>query len=72
MTVIYCDACKNEVVGARQGVNYVIIADKDICLSCEEKLRINLRQQTAATRPVIFKNYKETLTKVVGKMCGVK
>ncbi len=72
MTAIFCDVCKKEVPGARKDINYVTILDKDLCLSCEEKLRIAMRQHTAAVRPVAFKNYQEVMSKTLLKMCGVR
>ena len=70
MTAIFCDVCKKEVPGARKDINYVTILEKDLCLSCEEKLRVTMRQYTAASQPVVYKNYKETLARTLSKMTG--
>jgi hypothetical protein len=72
MTAIFCDSCKKEVPGARKDINYVTVLDKDLCLSCEERLRQSLRQQTAARRPVIFKEYQDTLSRTLQKLCGAR
>jgi hypothetical protein len=70
MTVIYCDVCKKEIPDARKDINYVTYLDKDLCQTCEEKLRVTMRQQSAAHKPVIFKNYQESMGKTLSKMCG--
>ncbi len=71
MTAIFCDVCKKEVPGARKDINYVTILEKDLCLSCEEKLRVTMRQYTAASQPsVVYKDYKETLAKTLLKWTG--
>ena len=38
MTSISCDACKKHISGARKDVNYVTVLDKDLCMSCSDKL----------------------------------
>jgi hypothetical protein len=70
MTSIVCDGCRKEVQEARKDVNYVTMLDKDLCLNCEEKLRVNMRQQTFARRPILFKDYQENLSKTLGKITG--
>lgn len=72
MTAIFCDICKKELPGARKDVNYVVLLDKHICIPCEEKVRATMRQYTAAVQPVVFKDYKETLTRTLAKMTGSK
>lgn len=72
MTAIFCDVCKKEVAGARKDINYVSILDKDLCMSCEEKLRLSMKQQTAARRPVLFKDYQENLGRTLAKLCGAR
>jgi hypothetical protein len=70
MTDIICDACKKPVPGARRDYNYVTFMDKDLCLSCEEKLRLSMRKATFSGKTVIFKDYQETLAKNLHKMVG--
>jgi hypothetical protein len=72
MTAIFCDICKKEVPGARKDVNYVTVLDKDLCLSCEEKLRITIKGVMAARTPYVFRDYKELLGKTLGKMTGAR
>ncbi len=72
MTSIICDGCRKEVPGARKDINYVTVLDKDLCLSCEEKLRVSMRQQTAARRPVVFKEYQDGLSRTLNKLCGTR
>ncbi len=70
MTVIYCDVCKKEISEARKDINYVTYLDKDLCLTCEEKLRVSLKQHAAARRPMLFKDYQDSLGKILSKMCA--
>ena len=55
---------------AQKDRNFVTLLDKDLCLTCEEKLRVTMRQQTFARRPIIFKDYQENLGKNLTKMTG--
>ena len=70
MTAIFCDSCKQEVTGARRDVNYVTVLEKDLCLSCEEKLRVSIKQVMASRKPYIFKDYQDLLGKTLNKMTG--
>jgi hypothetical protein len=68
MTAIFCDICKKEVPGARKDVNYVTVLEKDLCLSCEERLRISIKQVMAERRPYVFKEYQDLLGKTLNKL----
>lgn len=70
MTSIICDGCRKEIHDARKDVNYVALLDKDLCLNCEEKLRVNMKQQTFARRPILFKDYQENLARNINKITG--
>ena len=70
MTSIICDGCHKEVQEARKDYNFVTLLDKDLCLNCEEKLRVTMRQQTFAHRPILFKDYQENLARTLGKIAG--
>jgi hypothetical protein len=70
MTDIICDVCRKPVAEARKDWNYVTLMDKDLCLDCEEKLRVTMRKITKARQPVVFKEYQETLAKTLVKMAG--
>jgi len=72
MTAIFCDICKKEVPGARKDVNYVTVLDKDLCLPCEERLRVTIKQVMAARRPYLFKDYQDLLGKTLFKMVGAR
>ncbi len=70
MTAIFCDICKKEVPGARKDVNYVTVLEKDLCLSCEEKLRVSIKQVMATRKPYVFKDYQDLMGKTLRKMAG--
>lgn len=70
MTSIICDGCNKEIANAQKDRTYVTMMDKDLCLNCEEKLRVVMRQHTFAHRPVIFKEYQDNLTRNLTKMTG--
>ncbi len=70
MTSIICDVCGKEIEDAHKDYNFVTILDKDLCLNCEEKLRVTMRQQTFAHRPIVFKAYQENLAKNLTKITG--
>ncbi len=70
MTAIFCDICKKEVPGARKDVNYVTVLEKDLCLSCEEKLRVSIKQVMATRKPYVFKDYQDLMGKTLRKMTG--
>ncbi len=70
MTAIFCDVCKKEIPEASKDINYVTYLDKDLCMSCEEKLRVSLKQHAATRRPMLFKDYQDSLGKILAKMCG--
>jgi hypothetical protein len=70
MTSIVCDACRKEIINAQKDRNFVTMMAKDLCLVCEEKLRVSMRQQTFARRPIYFKDYQENLTRNLNKITG--
>ncbi len=70
MTDIVCDVCGTSVPDARKDWNYVTLMDKDLCLDCEEKLRVTMRKTTGARRPIVFKEYQDSLAKTLNKMTG--
>ncbi len=70
MTDIVCDVCRKAVPDARKDWNYVTLMDKDLCLDCEEKLRVTMRKITSTHRPVVFKEYQDTLAKTLNKLSG--
>jgi hypothetical protein len=70
MTLISCDACKKHISGARKDVNYVMILDKDLCMSCNEKLLETNKRQSIARAPYAFRDYQEALQKNLARMCS--
>ena len=70
MTLISCDACKKHISGARKDVNYVMILDKDLCMSCNEKLLETNKRQSIARAPDAFRDYQEALQKNLARMCS--
>jgi len=73
MTIIVCDACKKEIVGAHKDLNYITMMEKDICMQCKDDmddiLRKEMRARTAA-RTVSFTDYKAFLLQTLQQMCG--
>jgi hypothetical protein len=73
MTIIVCDICKKEIVGARRDLNYVTLLEKDICTQCswdmDDILRKEMRARTA-DRNASFTDYKAFLTKTLQQLCG--
>ena len=70
MTLISCDACKKHISGARKDVNYVVILDKDLCVSCNDKLMETVKRQSIAHAPYAFRDYQEGLQKNLVRMCA--
>jgi hypothetical protein len=70
MTSISCDACKKHISEARKDVNYVTILDKDVCVSCNEKLLDATKRNVAAHGPYGFRDYQATLQKNLTRMCS--
>jgi hypothetical protein len=70
MTLISCDACKKHISGARKDVNYVAILDKDLCVSCNDKLMETVKRQSIAHAPYAFRDYQEGLQKNLVRMCA--
>ena len=70
MTVISCDACKKHISGARKDVNYVTVLDKDLCMSCSDKLTETTKRQSLARSPYGFRDYQASLQRTLGRMCG--
>jgi hypothetical protein len=68
MTSIICDGCGKEIVNAQKDRTFITMLDKELCLNCEEKLRLIMRQQTFAHRPIIFKEYQESLSRNLTKL----
>jgi uracil-DNA glycosylase len=68
MTAIVCDICKKAIAGARRGDTYITILDKDVCIPCSDELLDATKEQMAARRPYLFKDYQSTLAKNLGQM----
>ncbi len=70
MTSISCDVCKKHISGAHKDVNYITILDKDLCMSCSDKLTEATKRYAASHAPYGFRDYQATLQRTLGKMCG--
>ena len=70
MTAIVCDVCKKAVAGARKDVNYMTILDKDLCIDCSDEVQDVAKMELRTRRPYVFKDYQDTLTKNLLRMCG--
>jgi len=69
MTAIVCDICKKAVSAARKDVSYIVMLDKDICMSCSDALLDATKQQMKVRRPYLFKDYQDTLVRNLSQMC---
>jgi hypothetical protein len=73
MTVIVCDICKKEIVGARKDLNYHTLLEKDLCVPCKDDMDLVLRQELrarSANGTVSFPEYKNFLAKTLNELCG--
>jgi hypothetical protein len=68
MTAIVCDACKKAVPGARNGYNYSVVLDKELCEPCMDELLNVTKVQMKNRRPYTFKEYNEFLVRNLGEM----
>ena len=69
MTAIVCDMCKKAVPAARKDVSYIVMLDKDICMSCSDQLLEVTKQQMKTKRPYLYKDYQDSLVGNLAKMC---
>lgn len=73
MTIIVCDICKKEIVGARKDLNYHTVLEKDLCVQCKDEMDIVLRKEMRARSSAgtaSFMEYKSFLAKTLQEMCG--
>jgi hypothetical protein len=70
MTSISCDACKKHISEARKDVNYITILDKDLCMSCSDKLTETTKRQAIAHAPYGFRDYQAAMQRNLTRMCS--
>jgi hypothetical protein len=70
MTAIVCDACKKAIPGARSGVNYSVVLDREVCEPCMDQLLNVTKVQMKGRKPYTFKEYNDFLVKNLNQMTG--
>ncbi len=70
MISIVCDSCKKAISNARSGVNYVYVADKTVCKSCESVLEEKTRTALSRDREYTLMSFKNNYSSILRKMCS--
>ncbi len=69
MIDIYCDICKKLVPNPSRYDNYMSVLDKELCMSCHNKLK-EKTEQILSSRPKFQLNgYHSVLADTLKKMC---
>jgi hypothetical protein len=68
MISIRCDACRKDIRDARKDVNYISILGRDLCSSCNDKLRENAGKAWMSRAPMHYAEYQTLLHKTILKM----
>ena len=69
MISVVCDSCKKLIPGALRGINYVTYLTKELCFSCEGKMRLEVMKKIGTKRAFTLAEYHELTKAVLEKNC---
>jgi hypothetical protein len=69
MVQVFCDSCKKEIRKPSQGVNYLAVLGRDLCLPCRDDLVRQTAKEVHKRGAYQLKAYRGVYEQTLRRMC---